>query len=40
MAARVQRLLKVIAFNANDIWRQRCELSEQLQDLHTDVALL
>jgi hypothetical protein len=32
--------LKVIAFNANDIWRQRYELSKQLQDLHVDVALL
>jgi hypothetical protein len=26
--------------NANGIWRQRCELSKQLQDLHVDVALL
>jgi hypothetical protein len=40
MAARVHRLLKVIAFNANDIWRQRYELSKQLQDSHIDVALL
>jgi hypothetical protein len=40
MAARVHRSLKVIAFNANDIWRQYYELSKQLQDLHIDVALL
>jgi hypothetical protein len=39
MAARVHRPLKVIAFNANGIWRQRSEFSKQLQDLHTDVAL-
>jgi hypothetical protein len=38
--SRVHRLLKVIAFNANGIWRQRYELSKQLQDLHIDVALL
>jgi hypothetical protein len=40
MAARVYRPLKVIAFNENSIWRQRYELSKQLQDLHIDVALL
>jgi hypothetical protein len=40
MAARVHRPLKVVAFNANGIWRRRCELSKQLQDLHIDVALL
>jgi hypothetical protein len=40
MAAKVQRPLKVIAFNANGIWRRRYELSKQLQDLHIDVALL
>jgi hypothetical protein len=34
MAARVNRPLKVIAFNANGIWRQRYELSKQLQDLY------
>jgi hypothetical protein len=39
MAARGHRPLKVIAFNANDIWRQRYELSKQLQDLHVDVAM-
>jgi hypothetical protein len=39
MATRVQRPLKVIAFNANGIGRQRYELSKQLQDLHVDVAL-
>jgi hypothetical protein len=39
MASRVHRPLKVIAFNANDIGRQRYELSKQLQDLHIDVAL-
>jgi hypothetical protein len=33
-------LFKVIAFNANDIWRQCCELSKQLQDVHIDATLL
>jgi hypothetical protein len=32
--------LKVIAFNANSIWRWRYELSKQLQDLHVNLALL
>jgi hypothetical protein len=40
MAARVHRPLKIIAFNANVILRQRYELSKQLQDLHVDVALI
>jgi hypothetical protein len=40
MAARVHRPLKVIEFYANDIWRRRYELSEQLQDSHIDVARL
>jgi hypothetical protein len=39
MAARVHRPLKVIASNAKGIWRQRHELSTQLQGLHIDVAL-
>jgi hypothetical protein len=39
MTARVHRPLKVIAFNVNGIWRQRYELSKQLQDLHIDGAL-
>jgi hypothetical protein len=39
MATRVHRPLKVIAFNANGIGRQRYELSKQLQGLHVDVAL-
>jgi exonuclease III len=39
MAARVHRPIKVIAFNANGIWRRSYEL-KQLQDLHIDVALL
>jgi endonuclease/exonuclease/phosphatase (EEP) superfamily protein YafD len=39
MATRIHRPLKVIAFNANGIGRQRYELSKQLQDLHVDVAL-
>jgi hypothetical protein len=39
MATRVHRPLKVLAFNANGIWRQRYELSKQLQDLHAEVAL-
>jgi hypothetical protein len=40
MVARIYRPLKVIAFNANSIWRQRYELSKQVQDLHIAVALL
>jgi hypothetical protein len=32
-------VLKIIALIANDIARQRYELSKQLQDLHIDVAL-
>jgi hypothetical protein len=39
MATKIHRSLKVIAFNANGIGRQRYELSKQLQDLHVDVAL-
>jgi hypothetical protein len=38
MVHRVHRPLKVIAFNARGILRQRYELSKQLQDLHIDVA--
>jgi hypothetical protein len=30
----VYRPLKVVAFNANGIWRRSYELSRQLQDLH------
>jgi hypothetical protein len=40
LAARVHRPLRVLAFNANGIWRQHYELSKQLQDLHIDVGLL
>jgi hypothetical protein len=40
MVSRARRPLKVIAFNANEIWRRRYELSKQLQDLRIDVALL
>jgi hypothetical protein len=40
MTAKVRRPLRVIAFNANDIWRQRYELSKEPQDLHIDVDLL
>jgi hypothetical protein len=40
MADGVHRLLKVIAFNANGIWRQHYQCSKQLQDLNIDVALL
>jgi hypothetical protein len=40
MAARIHRLLKLIALNANGIWRQCYELSKQLQELHIDVPLL
>jgi hypothetical protein len=39
MATRVHRPLKVLAFNANGIWRQCYELSKQLQDLPVDVFL-
>jgi hypothetical protein len=39
MATRIHRPLKVIAFNANDIMRQRYELSKQPQDLLVDVDL-
>jgi exonuclease III len=39
MATRFNRPLKVIAFHANGIGRQRYELSKQLQDLQVDVAL-
>jgi hypothetical protein len=37
MAARIHRPLKVMAFNANGIWRQRYELSKQLKGLYIDV---
>jgi hypothetical protein len=40
MTVRIYRPLKVIAFNANGIWRRRYELSKLLQDLHIDVAQL
>jgi hypothetical protein len=39
MAARIHRQLKVIAFNANGIWRRRYELSKLLEDLHIGVAV-
>jgi hypothetical protein len=39
MATRINRALKLIAFNANGIGGKRYELSKQLQDLHVDVAL-
>jgi hypothetical protein len=39
MAARVRRLLKVIAFNANGVWGKYYELSKQLQDF-IEVAVL
>jgi hypothetical protein len=39
MANRGHGPLKVIAFNANGISKQRYELSKHLQDLHIDVAL-
>jgi hypothetical protein len=34
MAATVHRPLKVVAFNADGIWRWHCELSKQLEDVH------
>jgi hypothetical protein len=37
---RVHRPLKVIAFNANGIWRQCYELSKELRVLHVDVDVL
>jgi hypothetical protein len=37
MATRFHRPLKVTAFNANGIGRQRYELIKQLQVLHVDV---
>jgi hypothetical protein len=40
MAARVHRPLTVIAYHVDGILRQCNELSKQLQDLHTDVAML
>jgi exonuclease III len=39
MKTKVRRPLKVVAFNANGITRQRYELSKQLQTLRVDVAL-
>jgi hypothetical protein len=35
----VHRSLKVIAFNANGVGRQRYEFSKQLQDLRVGIAL-
>jgi exonuclease III len=40
MATRLHRPIKVVAFNANGIGRQRYELSKQLQEQRIDVALL
>jgi exonuclease III len=40
MNTRVHRPLKVVAFNAKGITRQRYEFSKQLQTLRIDVALL
>jgi exonuclease III len=39
MTSRIHRPLKILAFNANGIERQRHELSKQLQDFSIDVAL-
>jgi hypothetical protein len=39
MAARFHRPLKVVAFNANGIGRQRYELRKHMQDLHIDVTV-
>jgi hypothetical protein len=39
IVSRVRRSLKVMAFNANGIWRQRYEFCKHLQDVHIDVAL-
>jgi hypothetical protein len=40
MAARLRRPLSVIVFNANCVWKQRYEISKQVQDVKIDVALL
>jgi hypothetical protein len=40
MFARFYGALRIIAFNANDIWRLRYELWKQLQDFHIGVAVL
>jgi hypothetical protein len=40
LATRSHSSLKVVAFNANGIGRQRFELSKQLQAQHIDVTLL
>jgi exonuclease III len=40
MNTRIHRPLKVVAFNANGITRQRYEVSKQLQTRRIDVALL
>jgi hypothetical protein len=40
MANRIHMPLKIVAFNANGIMKQRCELSKQLQELHVVIALL
>jgi hypothetical protein len=39
MATSIHGPVKIIAFNANGIWRQRYELGKQLQDLNVDVAV-
>jgi exonuclease III len=39
MANRVNKPLRVIAFNVNGIGRESHEFSKQLQDLHIDLAL-
>jgi hypothetical protein len=36
MATRVNRPVKVVAFNPNGISKQNSELSKQRQDLHID----
>jgi hypothetical protein len=40
MATRGHRPFKVIAFNASGNAKKRYKLSKQLQDQHTEVALL
>jgi len=40
MTTRIHRPLKIIAFNANGISRQRQEFNKQLQDQKIDLALL
>jgi hypothetical protein len=39
MASRAHMPLKILSFNANGILKRRHDLSKQLEDLHTGVAV-